>query len=53
MPNTRLSMRKLKEVIRLKKAAGLSNRQIADSCAISRATVANYLQRAEQVGIDW
>ena len=32
MPAKRLSMRKIREVLRLKWAAGMSNRRIAASC---------------------
>jgi transposase len=44
---------KIEELLRLRFAAGLSNRQIARSCALSRTTVGNYLRRAEQAGIGW
>ena len=44
---------KIEELLRLKFAAGLSNRQIARSCAVSRTTVGEYLRRAEQAGIGW
>jgi len=53
MANTRLSMRKIKEVLRLKHHGGLSRRQIAHSCQISRSTVGDYLDRAEKAGIGW
>ena len=46
-------MRKIKEVLRLKWANGLSNRQIARSCGIARPTVSDYLRRAEQAGLSW
>jgi transposase len=46
-------MRKIKEVLRLKYHGSLSRRQIAHSCQISRSTVADYLDRAEQAGIGW
>jgi transposase len=46
-------MRKIKEVLRLTYHGGLSRRQIAHSCQISRSTVADYLNRAEQAGIGW
>ena len=52
MPKERLSMRKIKEVLRLK-AERLSDRQIAKSCAIARSTVADYLQRAKVAGLTW
>ncbi|WP_144079850.1 helix-turn-helix domain-containing protein, partial [Haliea salexigens] len=45
MPAKRLSMRKIKEVLRLKWAQGLSNRQIATACGIGRPTVSEYLRR--------
>ena len=49
----RLSMRKIKEVIRLKWEQGLSNRAIARSCSIGRATVGEYLRRAAAAGLSW
>jgi len=53
MSAKRLSMRKVKEVLRLKWECGLSNRQIAKSCSIGRATVAEYLRRARDAGFCW
>ena len=53
MANTRLSMRKIKEVLRLNYQSSLSRRQIAHICQISRSTVADYLYRAEKAAIDW
>src|SRR5690554_6707866 len=52
MPAKRLSMRKIKEVLRLN-ASGMSNRKIAVSCGISRSTVAEYLYRAAEAGLAW
>ena len=52
MPKERLSMRKIKEVLRLK-AGGWSDRQIAKSCVIARSTVADYLKRAKAAGLAW
>jgi len=52
MPAKRLSMRKIKEVLRLK-ASGMSNRKIARSCGISRPTVGEYLQRASRANVAW
>jgi len=46
-------MRKIKEVLRLKWANGLSDRKIARSCGIGRPTVKKYLLRAEQAGLSW
>ncbi len=39
MAKRRLSMRKIEEVLRLKRDHKLSNRQIATSCSISHSTV--------------
>jgi transposase len=46
-------MRKIKEVLRLRFELGLGLRQIARSCSISRATVTDYLQRAEEASLGW
>ena len=51
MPAERLSMRKIKEVLRLKFELGLPNRQIARSCSINHCTVADYLYRAKAAGL--
>lgn len=48
-----LSMRKVREVLRLHFYAGLSARKIANSCNIGRSTVGEYLQRAKEVGLVW
>lgn len=52
MARERLSMRKIKEVLRLK-AAGLKKREIARSVNIARSTVSEYLKRAEAAAIVW
>ena len=53
MANRRLSMRKIKEVLRLKWGNNLSVRQIAISCDIARSTVRDYLHRALIAGLAW
>lgn len=53
MPRDKLSMRKTKDILRLKFENGLSNRAIAHSCQVSRSTVADYLCRAERAGLSW
>jgi len=53
MPAKRLSMRKIKEVLRLKFELHLKNRAIARSCSIPHSTVANYLRRAGAAGLSW
>ncbi len=45
-------MRKIKEVLRLH-SLGLSQRQIAASCAVGQATVSDYLKAAEAAGLKW
>lgn len=49
----RLSMRKIKEILRLKFDCELSNRATARSCSISHSTVAEYISRFEQSGLSW
>ena len=46
-------MRKIREVLRLKWAKGMSNRKIATSSGIGRPTVSEYLRRAEEAGLSW
>jgi len=53
MVRARLSMRKIKEVLRLKHTYALSKRQISQICNISRSTVGEYLERADKAGISW
>ena len=53
MPATRLTMRKIREVLRLKFDCRLTKRQIAKSCAIARSTVAEYLRRFTASGLNW
>ena len=53
MAARRLSMRKIKEVLRLHYEKGLSARQIAKSLNISRSTIREYLDRTLQAGFGW
>jgi DNA-binding transcriptional regulator LsrR (DeoR family) len=53
MAGRRLSMRKIKEVLRLKWQHGHSKKQIAQSCKIARSTVKDYLSRAQKAGLNW
>ena len=48
-----LSMRKTKEILRLKHELGLTNRQIAASLNLSHTCVGIHLQQASQAGIGW
>jgi transposase len=49
----RQSMRKIREVLRLKYELGLGHRAIAASCAIGKASVCDYLKRADKSGLTW
>jgi len=53
MASMRLTMRKIKEIIRLKFGVGLSLRAIQQSLNVSYGTVSNYIRRAEQAGLGW
>jgi len=53
MANRRLPVRKIREILRLKHACGLSKREIARSCNVARSTVADYLMRARAAGLSW
>jgi transposase len=53
MANPRISLRKLKDVLRLRHTAGLSYRQIATSLQIAYGAVVRYLRRAEAAGLTW
>jgi transposase len=52
MPAERLSMRKIREVLRLQ-AQGLSDRKIARSVNVSRTAVRRMRERAEEAGVGW
>ena len=53
MPAKRLSMRKIRDVIRLKFGCRMSERQIACRLGLARSTVADYLTRVRQAGLAW
>src|SRR5947209_14727594 len=53
LPARRKSMRKIKEVLRLRNELKLDQRQIARSCSISVSTVHEYLKRAEAANLHW
>ena len=53
MANRRLPMRKIQEILRLHFEAGLSRRQIARSCSVSRPTVSEYVERAQRAQLGW
>lgn len=49
----RHSMRKIREVLRLKFERRLGHRAIAASCAIGKGSVSDYLTRAREAGLSW
>src|SRR5574340_62370 len=53
MPTERLTMRRVREILRLKYGMGLSVRRIALSCSISTGGVCSYLQRAQVARLGW
>jgi transposase len=53
MSQERLSMRKVREVLRLRYELELDHRQIAGSCRISHVTVGKYLARFAAAGLSW
>jgi len=52
MAATRLLMRRLRELLRLKYGVGLSPRAIAQACTVGLGTVTTYLQRATAASVD-
>jgi len=53
MTMERITMRKIREVLRLKYTHPLSNPQIAVSCNLSKECVRQYIKRAEKAGLSW
>ena len=46
-------MRKVREVLRLKHAVGLSYREISEATGVGKTAVYEYIRRAEAIGITW
>lgn len=53
MSKERLSMRKIKNILRLRFQVGLSLRDISRSLGVSYGTVSNYIQRATEANLSW
>lgn len=53
MPAKRVTMRQIREVLRLRLAVGLSIRQISASTKISVGAIQNLLSRAKAHGLCW
>ena len=52
MPTEKLSMRKIREVLKLRYENGFNNRAIANCVGISPSTVSGYLSRAKMFGLN-
>ena len=53
MPSQRITMRKIKEVLRLRLECKLSLDGIARALSLSKGVVAKYVKSAEQAGLTW
>ncbi len=53
MPAERLSMRHLRELLRLRHCAGLRQAAISASLGLSQSSVSKYLKLAEIAGLSW
>ena len=53
MPSERVPMRKIRDVLRLRLALGLSQRAVGCSLGLSQAAVSHYLGRARRAGVGW
>ncbi len=53
MPAKRVPMRRIKDILRLKYAAGLSHEKIARAWCVSKGAVAKYVALAQAAGLSW
>ena len=53
MAGTRMSMRKIREVLRLTHELGLTVRQVREATGVGKTAVSEYVSRAKVVGITW
>lgn len=53
MAHKRLSMRKIREILRLYHELKLGKKQIAKACSVSPSTVVEYVRKAEAAGLNW
>jgi transposase len=53
MPTERLSMRHIREVLRLHHCVGMSQRSVARSLGLAQGTVSKYLNRTRRAGLTW
>jgi len=53
MPTERLSMRHIREVLRLHYSVGMSQRAVARSLGMAQGTVSKYVNRTRRAGLTW
>ena len=53
MPAERVSMRKIREVLRLTHALGMSRRLVGEATGIGKTAVGEYVRRAAAAGLGW
>jgi predicted transcriptional regulator len=53
MAGKRVSMRKIREVLRLTHELGLSVRQVSEATGVGKTAVSEYVARAKVIGITW
>jgi transposase len=53
LPESRLPMRKTREILRLHFESQLAPRQIASICKVAKSTVQRYLERLKAAGLSW
>ena len=53
MPTERLSMRHIREVLRLHYSVGMSQRAVARSLGLAQGTISKYVNRARRAGLTW
>ena len=53
MAGMRMSMRKIREVLRLTHELGLSVRQVREATGVGKTAVSEYVNRAKVVGVTW
>ncbi len=53
MPNERLTMRMIREILRLHHSCGFSKNKISTALGCARSTVREYIERGRAAGISW
>ena len=53
MPAERVSMRKIRDVLRLTHALGMSRRLVGEATGIGKTAVGEYVRRAAVAGLSW